>query len=51
MNEEHIIFTVLMDFLKELPKDFHKDKTTYSRATEIVMDFMQMHGLSDEKEE
>lgn len=47
MKERDIFFDVLFDFLRELPKEFDRDTTTYSEACEIIEKFMERHGLED----
>ena len=49
MHEEHIIFSLLMDFLRYLPEDFDRNTSSYSQCIRIVRDFMDFIGLSDEE--
>lgn len=48
MIPENLFFMVLMDFLRELPKGFDRDKTTYAEACDIIKNFMEIHGLTDD---
>jgi hypothetical protein len=43
-----IFFEVLLDFLKELPKDFDANYTTYAQACDLINEFIKRHGLTDE---
>ncbi len=47
MNEEKIIFNVLLDFLRELPEDFDQPTTTLAQASDMIIQFMEKHGLKD----
>lgn len=42
---DHTVFIMLFDFLKDLPEDFDRDKTSYAECEKIIKNFMVKHGL------
>lgn len=44
IDQEAIFYIVRMDFIRELPEDFDKNKFDLVRANDIIIKFMEKHG-------
>lgn len=44
-QDEELLFMILLDFLREIPKNFDVSITTMGNAEEMILKFMESRGL------